>query len=288
MPILGGASTMATQYTQVFCFERTAIPWLRAEGFEDPRHLPTGSNRRYFHPDLVDRTRTVDLFRPLTFAGNSWWTKAVDEPPEWIRRAVRQLRRSVTVDRRSLANGFLAELGRADLKVRGARGRYAVAQAALAHASMETRGRFALALKPVGLRLHGDIHWKRIAPGVDLRPFVDYEVGLPALFAASGVNANVTAEQMPTAVNQRVWDVPGTGGFLLTDAQEDALDLFEEDKDIVVYRDLEEAADKARYYLDHHGEAQRIAKRAFTRVERMHRVTHRLTRMAGVMKAGFK
>lgn len=44
---------------------------------------------------------------------------------------------------------------------------------------------------------------------------------------------NNPAAQMPTALNQRVWDVPGVCGFLITDAQEDALEFFEEDVDMV-------------------------------------------------------
>ena len=160
-------------------------------------------------------------------------------------------------------------------------------QVLLAEASMKRRRGFARAMAPTGLQIFGDPYWSEMVPGIKLSPAVDYQKGLPALFAGSAVNANVTAEQMPTAVNQRVWDVPGTGAFLLTDAQEDALEFFYEDEEIVVYRRFDEAADKARYYAKESEKRQAIAKRAFEKVEAHHRVTHRLQKMVEVMRRRF-
>ncbi|MCP4676495.1 MAG: glycosyltransferase [Deltaproteobacteria bacterium] len=287
LPIIGGANRNATPHTQVFCFERTALSWIGSQGYADPVYLPTGSNQRHFHPDRIDRARAQDLASELAFVGNSWWTKARVEPSEKMRKAARAIGRKIHVCKQTLAGDFAGMLENVDVPVNVSRARYLAAQIALAEASMETRGRFARALMPAGLRIHGDPHWARLAPGIDLRPGIDYKAGLPALFAGTFVNANVTAEQMPTAVNQRVWDVPATGAFLLTDAQEDALELFDEDSEIVVYRDFEEAADKAKYYIDHRELRDAIAARAFSKVERAHRITHRLEDLARVMQQRF-
>lgn len=280
LPVLGGSPGNVTPHCVVFCFERTALPWLASQGYTEPVYLPTASNHRYYHPSMVDRCRAATLAWPLTFAGNSWWTKARQEPPPWAIEAAATLG---PIDRH-LVRGGLAELLR-QLDLPGPRAAFVVAEVALAEASSRTRGRFARTLQPLGLRVHGDPHWQELAPGLDLHPFVDYERGLPALFAASQINANITAEQMPTAVNQRVWDVPAVGGFLLTDAQEDVLELFREDQEVVVYRSLEEARDKARHYLRRDGTRRAIATRAFARVDRCHRFTHRLECIAAQMRA---
>ncbi|MCP4599442.1 MAG: glycosyltransferase [Proteobacteria bacterium] len=287
LPILGGAGGNATPFVQVFCFERTALNWIGEQGYSDPVYLPTGSNRRHFHPDRIDPARAAELASPLTFVGNSWWIKARVEPSGSVKKAAKTLRKQIEVDRHAMANGFHKKLLQADIKIKDPRGRWAAAQVALAEASMNTRGRFARSLKPVGLRVYGDPYWERLAPGLDLRPGIDYETSLPALFSGSSVNANVTAEQMPTALNQRVWDVPGAGGFLLTDAQEDAFQFFEEEKDIVVYRSFEEAASKARYYLAHPTAAKEISERAFTKIDKYHRITNRLEKISQVMRARF-
>lgn len=285
MPILGGADANATPYCQAFCFERTALPWLARHGYTAPVYLPTGSNRRHFHPAAVDQAARQRLSWPLTFVGNSWWVKAREEPPEWARRCAGDFRARYEVTRRALTNGFEDHLG--EFSPGPDRRRYAVAQVALAEASMVSRQRFAAALVPEGLRLFGDDHWRHLVPGVDLNCPVRYAQTLPALFSASAVNANVTAEQMPTAVNQRVWDVPGAGGFLLTDAQQDVLDFFEDGKDVAVYRDLDELTAKARHYLRHPVQRAAIAKAGFEKVERAHRLTHRLEHLREVMRSRF-
>ncbi len=287
LAILGGAQGNVTSCCKVFCFERTALPWLARMGYEDPVYLPTASNHRFYHPDAVDQQRAAELAWPLTFVGNSWWIKARQEPAAWVRRGVKALRRLHEVNRRTL-DGMEQKLGQVPLSgVEGDRARYAVAASALAEASMERRGAMARALMPLGLRVHGDPSWRELAPGLDLGPYLSYERELPALFSACAVNANVTAEQMPTAVNQRVWDVPGVRAFLLTDDQADALEFFREDHEIVVYRDFEEAEDKARYYLEHQQAREAIAARAHEKVERAHRFTHRLRRMEEVMRGAF-
>ena len=152
---------------------------------------------------------------------------------------------------------------------------------------MEARGAFAEALADQGLVVYGDEHWKQLAPGQRLEPPVDSRRDLPSLFAGSAVNTNVTAEQMPTAVNQRVWDVPGVGGFLLTDAQSDLLEHFEDGVDVATFASLDEAKDKARHYLAHPAERERIAARAHAKVEAQHRTHHRLETIEAVMRRRF-
>ena len=289
LAVLGGAPGNVTSCCKVFCFERTALPWLARMGYTDPVYLPTASNQRIYHPSVIDRDRAAALSWPLTFVGNSWWIKARQEPAAWVREGVKALGRIQEVNRSSL-DGMEQNLSKVPLsgvEASHPRARYAVAAAALAEASMERRGSMARALQPLGLRVHGDPAWEQLVPGIDVRGYLDYERELPALFSSCAVNANVTAEQMPTAVNQRVWDVPGVRSFLLTDAQEDALEFFDEDHEIVVYRDFEEAADKARHYLQHEEARLAIAARAHQKVEQAHRFTHRLRRMAEVMRDSF-
>jgi spore maturation protein CgeB len=283
LPVLGGATANATSSTQLFCFERAALPWLEAQGYGDPVYLPTASNARYFAPSALDQAVLRRLAHELTFAGNSWVTKARLEPPAWARKASKSFRGAKGVQQ-VLAERFVGPLKGKRLPPRGA---YEVAKVVLAEASVLRRQQLACALARDGLRIHGDPHWSTLAPEVEIAPFLDYRAELPALFAASSINVNVTAAQMPTAVNQRVFDVPAVGGFLLTDAQEDALELFAEDREIVVYRGAEELADKVRYYAARPSERESIASRARALIDRYHRYTHRLALIDETMRARF-
>ena len=288
MPILGGAEANANGWTQVFSFERTSLEWLAGQGFEDPSYLPTGANPLRFHPEKVEREMARTLGGDLVFVGNSWWTKTRVDPPEWIREIVTRVTSDAKVGRVSLRRGGLEErvaglIGGAG----GRRGRYLVSQAALAEASMLARAEVISALVPLGVRVHGDPGWLEMVPGVDLRPYVDYGTQLPSLFAGTGINLNVTAEQMPTAVNQRVWDVPACGGFLLTDFREDLAERFDAEREIASYETPDEAADKARWYAAHEEERRAVALAAHERVFAEHLLAHRLETLAAVMRRRF-
>jgi len=280
LPILFGAEANARSNCQLFCFERTALPWLAAIGFEDPLHLPTGA--RLGAESAARSTRRFDA--PLALVASSWWHKARVEPAPAVRREAQWWLATHPMDRAFAADGLAQALAR-----RGAQGRLAPlgVQVALAETSMNTRADFVRALAPCVPTVYGDEHWRRLVPEVHLEASVDPEYELPALFAADAVHLNVTAEQMPTAVNQRVWDVPAMGGFLLTDERDDLLERFEDGRDVATFGDLDEALEKARRYLAHPEERRRIAARARQKVEAEHRTLHRLREMEAVLRARF-
>jgi spore maturation protein CgeB len=283
--VLGSAEGIATDSCQIFSFERTALPWLEGKGFKDPAYLPTASNGRYFRRGTVDESLAMKLATKLSFVGNSWWTKSRLEPTAQIRKAARALSRRKTITKEFFGGGLEERLHQ--IKAPTAAIRFDIAKAAVAEASMQRRRRFAEALHPEGLRIHGDPHWREFVSDLDLGGTLDSKTELPALFAGSEINTNVTAEQMPTAVNQRVWDVPAVGGFLITDAQDDLLEFFTDEEDVVAYRSFEEAADKVRFYADKPELRRSIAARAEEKIGKEHRFTHRMLAVYEVMKRRF-
>ena len=92
------------------------------------------------------------------------------------------------------------------------------------------------------------------------------------------MNLNITSAQMPSAVNQRVFDVPLVGGFVLTDAQSDLQELFEP-TELATFHSAEELVDKARYYLHHAQERLRISQAARAKILQRHTYVHRLQTM---------
>lgn len=285
LTILGGAPANARSNAQVFCLERTALPWLERFGFEDPRHLPTASNALVNHPARIDGEVARRLGVPLAFVGGSWWTRARERVTPALLERARDL-----AERHPPAPDFLTHSLPDLVDAEAARGRREAVFAgsvALAEASLQQRAALLRAVLPLGPVVHGDRHWLQLVTGLDLRGPLDPRTETPALYAGSDVQLNVTACQLPTAVNQRVWDVPGAGGFLLTDAREDLLENFTEGLDCSVWRSPEEAHDKAAYWLAHDTERQRVAQAAFERVEAEHRVHHRLLAIERRMRARF-
>lgn len=65
------------------------------------------------------------------------------------------------------------------------------------------------------------------------------------------------------ALNQRVFDVPATGAFLLTDYSPELEEHYRIGEEIVCYRDVDELRERARYYLAHDAERAAVAARGY-------------------------
>ncbi len=138
------------------------------------------------------------------------------------------------------------------------------------------------AVRPV---IYGDPGWQELlAPPCTRRPEVNYYDELPLVFAGSQINFNATSLQMQTAVNQRVFDVPAAGGFLLTDYREQLGELFDLGKDVICYRQPAEIPELAQFYLRHDRERRRVQERGRQRVLQEHTYVHRMRAMLDVLR----
>jgi spore maturation protein CgeB len=123
----------------------------------------------------------------------------------------------------------------------------------------------------------GDAGWKGLLNGnFRLGPQINYYQDLPLFYNACAVNFNATSVQMGKAVNQRVFDVPACGAFLLTDHQKSIEGLFEVGKEVVTYKDRGEIADLAGFYLRDSAAREAVAKKGRARILGEHTYRHRI------------
>ncbi|MBD5490366.1 MAG: glycosyltransferase [Lachnospiraceae bacterium] len=80
------------------------------------------------------------------------------------------------------------------------------------------------------------------------------------VYAGSKINLNISLKGIEGGTIQRIIDIMGAGGFVLTNYCVETAELFEENKEIVMYRTPEELFEKVEYYLQHDEERERIAK----------------------------
>lgn len=140
-------------------------------------------------------------------------------------------------------------------------------------------------LVPHGLVVYGDEYWARVTE--QRASFVDYAGGgVAAHFRACPVNLNTTSIQMASAVNQRVFDCPAAGGFLLTDGQGDIGELFDTGE-MATYTNLDEAEALLQKYMGAPGERVAMVEKARKRVLGEHTYGHRLEAIAGMLKERF-
>lgn len=83
-------------------------------------------------------------------------------------------------------------------------------------------------------------------------------------------------------VNPRLFEACGCGSFQVCDFKEEIPDLYEEDKEIVLYRNLDELKEKLRYYLDNKDKRAEVSDNAYSRARRQHTYRQRLEQMLKV------
>ncbi len=108
---------------------------------------------------------------------------------------------------------------------------------------------------------------------------------MPKVFYGSKINLNITMRGIQTGMPQRIWDILGCGGFLLTDYREEITEYFEDGKDLVCYRTEHECAEMIDYYLTHDQERESIAGNGHKKVSLFHTYDLRVSQM---LKTAFK
>jgi spore maturation protein CgeB len=153
-------------------------------------------------------------------------------------------------------------------------------------ASMKKRKHVVGGLLDLGVETFGDPEgWKHLlGPRVKTHPNLDYRKQLGDTYAKICVNVNITSCQMPSAVNQRVFDIPMAGSFVLSDDQNDLRELFDIPKEAVVYENLVDLRKKIAYYLAHENERAAVIAAAQKRIKNEHLYVHRIKAIIDMLK----
>lgn len=92
-------------------------------------------------------------------------------------------------------------------------------------------------------------------------------------FAESKIVFNVSIRD---DINMRIFETLSTGSFLLTNELPTLGELFQDGVHLVTYKDLDDAVEKARYYLEHDEEREKIANAGHEEFMAKHTISHRV------------
>jgi spore maturation protein CgeB len=104
------------------------------------------------------------------------------------------------------------------------------------------------------------------------------------LYNSSRININIHHAQSKEGLSIRTFEIIGAGGFEMVERQKAALEMFEENKNIVFYSSAGELKDKCRYYLANEPERKKIADAAYEEALRNHTWKRRLEQMFELLK----
>jgi spore maturation protein CgeB len=85
-------------------------------------------------------------------------------------------------------------------------------------------------------------------------------------------------------VNPRLFEANGCGAFQLTDYKEEIPELYEPDREIVLYNEMRDLKEKAAFYLASDSTRNEIAEKGYARTLRDHTYEQRLREMFSIMR----
>lgn len=91
---------------------------------------------------------------------------------------------------------------------------------------------------------------------------VKYHSQMPYVFRASRINLCPTLRSIVSGIPLRSLDILACGGVLMSNWQPELAEFFSDGEDVIMYSSLEEAVDKATWYLEHEEERTQIAGHA--------------------------
>lgn len=112
---------------------------------------------------------------------------------------------------------------------------------------------------------------------------VSTHMQMPEIFYRSKINLNITMRPIQTGISQRIWDVLGCQGFLLSNYQSEIPEYLEIGSDLDCYENLAELNEKAAFYLEHEDIRLAIAEHGHTTVKQKHTCLHRVIAMLSII-----
>ena len=118
--------------------------------------------------------------------------------------------------------------------------------------------------------------------GAETHPYADYYSEMPAIFASSKVNLNISLCCIEAGIPLRVLDIIACGGFVLTDYKPDMEEFFVPGESIETWSTLEELYMKTDYYIRNDTERKRISENSRQILEKAFRFEDRLAAILNV------
>ncbi len=280
---------LASPLCAIFTWDADNVKSLNHMGFKHVFYLPLATDPRRFTLSVCGRTNWKSR---VSFVGNSMIYKVghrlkAGKFPASMLRGYRETAAAFGASNERSVRDFILghsrELAADYENLPGNESRLAYETALTWEATRQYRLECVRRILPFNPLIAGDPGWRICLKdeagkhSFRLHKELGYYDELPKFYPCSEINFNCTSKQMKGAVNQRIFDAPAAGAFVLTDWREQIENLFEPGKEIVFYKEIEEIEDLTRFYLDHPEARNNVALAARKRILAEHTWEHRLS-----------
>lgn len=277
----------------VFSWDPDAVPSLAAQGVAHAGYLPLAADLDSFRFPK----RIIEPVRDVAFVGSSWTDKTED--------AMRagQFPAGLTERLEHLARAWVANPAEPVFRVLRADSDAYDCWRALAEerrllflrlVQLRASGLHRVAcvreLLPFSPLVVGDAHWKDAladSGSFSWRGRLDYRNELPGFYGENAVNFNANSLQSRHAQNQRVFDVPCCGAFVLSRQSAALEELFEPGTEIACYGGREDIRPAVERWQADPDTRARVVRAAYGRIMAQHTYMHRISEIVAVMERTF-
>lgn len=267
--------TLHNPVNYVFLFDRIQYGRYKKEGYDTVYYLPLGVNEARMRRLSISGSEYEKYHAQVSFIGSLYESKLpqilapVNEYTKGFLHALMDMQSriygSFLIDD-CLTEELIEDINRQYAEVApGTQFRLCKEALSFAMASEITRKDRILLLSLCGQRYDTRLYSyqnSEVIRNVKKCSPVNYITEMPKVFACTKINLNPSLRIIQTGIPLRAFDIMGAGGFLLSNYQEELLELFSNEEEVAVYESLEDAVCKADFYLRHEDLRKRIADNA--------------------------
>jgi len=272
LDVLDIEKTLGLPVNHVFVFDRIQAEGYRSKGFTNVHHMPLGVNcSRLDSIKLTGKEREM-YSSDISFVGkmyDSMYGQYVSLMDDYCKGYVEAI---VSSQSKIYGYWFAEEMLTDDIinrinhhfKELEPSTEFVLPKEALSYAiaAQITRNDRLILLNLLAKRMKVNVYsWEKCEQlrNVNYMGSCDYYTQMPKVFKASAVNLNITLKILQSGIPLRVMDILGSGGFLLSNFQPEIAEHFVDGQDVVMYGSIEEAYEKAQYYVSNDELRKKIA-----------------------------
>ncbi len=274
--------TLGLSVNHVFLFDKIQVKNFRDKGFTNVYHMPLAANCKRLDDIRLSKRDIEEYGADVSFVGrmyDSLYSRFVANMDDYCRGYIEAIMSAQSkiygyymIDE-MLGEGIMKQINDHFRKI-DPNMDFTLSKEALsfAMASEITRGDRIIILNILSKRFKLNLYsWdvNELLGDVNYKGSCDYMTQMPKIFKASKLNLNINLRISQSGIPLRVMDILGAGGFLLSNFQPEIAEYFVDGQEVVMYESIEDAIEKAIYYINNDDVRMQIAKCGHDKVRDM-------------------
>lgn len=256
----------------IYHFDRKAVEEYNKLGLNRVFYLPLGVNINRLDKYITTSPNKDKFKSEIAYIGNMY-DKGIDIPADFVEPSKSRLQRIVNNQIELYGNAGLWDIISTDFTNEVYRdgivghNRMTLIAGIAAQVTNIQRKRCVKALSD---RHQMDLYTAAsidVAPNANYRWWSRYYSDQPLIFNGAIINLNISLHSIQTGMPLRVLDVLGSGGFLLSNRQDELTEYFIEGEELELFSSFDEMIEKAEFYMNNAELAARIAVKGYNKVK---------------------